>query len=470
MGKILSIASAAAPWSLALLGLPLPAVTGGLSTVSAIVGAFPRRKNFGPFVQRAMQEFEDQCAGEVRGASAADIEAIQTRLEEILSRPPDVGLLLGPALFGEQQFQAALVGDGRVYDGLGDDGRGYLDAIVSRIHGLVLRFAQSQEVFGLAGTAAIRLLHQRVAALESSDQATSLIREWHSRTLIMGTRPALAAGFVARDELQALRDSLAADGVASVCAVRGMRGVGKSQLASAFAQECENAGWRFVGWVRASSREQAIAELASMADVALVSDDDDPAAAEQALIVWLNGGGPGERLLVLDNVERVDDIRELIPRGPGMRVIITTNSRTATVGIPVDLGVFTSQQAVDYLNEVTRHTDRSGAAELAEDLGRLPVALTQAGAAINLLNLSYADYRELLTQRALDDVVSQDPGDPYPEKVGTALRIAYSAQLERMGADNPSIAETAAWVLGALCFLAESGVPRSWLTSLLKTP
>ncbi len=478
MGRKLSIASVAVPWALTLLGVPVPAVTGGLSTVSALVGAFPRRRrNLAVFVGRAIEDFDIQCAGEVRGVGEADVEAVQSRLEELLSASSDRDELLAAALLGGEHFHAALVGDRRVYDGLSDDGQGYLNALVIRVHGLVLRFAQSEEVFGVAGTAAFRLLQQRIAVLESqvatrptSDQVMSLIREWKTRPLIVGARPAQVAGCVARDELQALRDSLTAGGVATVCSLQGMRGVGKSQLASAFAQECENAGWSFVAWVAATSREQAIAELSTAARLAGVCDDDDPRMAAEALVVWLNGGGPGDRLLVLDNVARVEDVRDLLPRGPGMRVIVTTNSRTATLGTPVEVGVFTSEQAIDYLNDATHHTDRQGAAEVSEDLGRLPVALTQAASAINLLNLSYEAYRRLLAQQDLDDAVRQDSADPYPQKVGTALRIAYLRHLDRLGADNPAIGQAAAWVLGALSFLSESGVPRNWLTSLVEDP
>lgn len=475
MGKKLSIASAAVPWALSLLGVPVPAVTGGLSTAAALVGAFPtRRKNLAVFVGRAMEDFDSQCASEARGLGEADIEAIQHRLEELLSASSNRDGLLAAALLGEQQFQERLVGDRLAYEGLGDDGQGYLNALVIRVHGLVLRFAQSEEVFGVAGTAAFRVLQGRIAVLESqvatrptSDQVMGLVRDWRERSLIVGARPALVAGFVGRDELTALRDALSAGGVATVCALHGMRGVGKSQLASAFAQECENAGWPFVGWVTASSREQAIAELAAVARAASLSDDDDPSEAAAALLAWLNGGGPSDRLLVMDNVEEIEDVRDLLPRGPGMRVVVTTTSRTGTLGMPVEVGVFTSVQAIDYLIDATKQTDRQGAAEVSEDLGRLPVALTQAATAINLLNLTYLDYHELLAQQDLDDVVRRDSADPYPQKVGTALRIAYLTHLDRQDADNPDCGQSAAWVLGALSYLAESGAPRSWLTSLV---
>ena len=96
VGKKLSIASAAVPWALSLLGVPVPAVTGGLSTAAALVGAFPtRRKNLAVFVGRAMEDFDSQCTSEARGLGEADIEAIQHRLEELLSASSNRDGLLG---------------------------------------------------------------------------------------------------------------------------------------------------------------------------------------------------------------------------------------------------------------------------------------------------------------------------------------------------------------------------------------
>lgn len=236
MGNNLSIASSAVPWALALLGVPIPEVTGGLSTVAAVVGAVPkRRRNLAPFVGRAINDFAIQCAGEMREVGEADVETVHSRLEELLGAQSNRDELLAAALLGEVHFQAALVGDRRVYDGLGDDAQGYLNALVIRIHGLVLQFAQTEEVFGVPATAAFRHIQQRIATLESQvttrptlDQVKTMIREWKARPLIVGARPALAAGFVLREEMQALRESLSAEGVATVCALQGMRGVGKS--------------------------------------------------------------------------------------------------------------------------------------------------------------------------------------------------------------------------------------------------
>ena len=467
MGKVLSVGSAAVPWVLTLFGVPLPAVTGGLSTVNAVVNALPRdRKKLREFVEKAADDFDVQCAHEGRELAAADQDAVQERLVELL----DLGdrlQLLGVALIGEPEFQSALVPSGS-YDGLSGDEQGLLNALVARVHGLVLRFAQSAEVVGVASTRALRLVWSELMARPTIDQVQRMIQqavagELRSRQLIVGGRPRLAPGFVPRDEMERLRDVLAGGGVATVCALQGMRGVGKSQLASAVAQDCETAGWAFVGWVTAPPRAQALGELAEIARLAGVSAEEDPDLAARALVAWLNGSGPQDRLLVFDNVTNADHVEDLVPRGPGMRVLVTTTRQTSVLGTAVAVGVYSEDQAVSYLESVTGRVDRKGAREVAQDLGRLPVALAQAAVAMNLWGYDYGRYRQLLAERALDEVVRREDGDSYPVKVGAALRIAYTGVLDHLEETAPLAGVAARAVLSALSLMAESGVPRDWL-------
>lgn len=468
MGKALSVASATLPWALTLLGVTLPAVTGGLSTASAVVNALPKdRKKLKKFVQMAADDFANQCAHESRNLPVADRDAVEERLMELLEMG-DRPRLLGMALIGEPEFRAALLA-AESYRGLGADEQGFLNALAIRVHGLVLRLAQSPEVVGVASTNALRVILAEVMARPTVDQVQRMIQqavvgELQVRQLIVGGRPRLAGGFVARDELIVLREVLSGAGVATVCALQGMRGVGKSQLASALAEECEIAGWRFVGWVNAPTRAQAMTELAEISRLAGVSTaGEDPDTAARAAVAWLSSAGPHDRLLVFDNVTNAEHLTDLVPHGPGMRVLVTIAGRTNVLGTAVEVGVYSVEQAIRYLEAATGRVDREGARGVAEDLGWLPVALAQATVAMNLWCYDFGRYRQLLAERALDDVVRQEDGDPYPTKVGAALRMAFAGVLEHLAETVPSVCEAARAVLSALSVMAESGVPREWL-------
>ena len=255
--------------------------------------------------------------------------------------------------------------------------------------------------------------------------------------------------------------------------VCGMRGVGKSQLAAAYARECEKAGWSFVAWMDASSREALVAGLAGLAvEMGIDDGKGDPDAAACRCVNRLNSG-EGDRLLVFDNVDDFDDLAGLVPRSDGLRVLVTTTvaSPGDSAGRLIAVGAFTRPQSVDFIKERTGLDDDAGAARLAEALGDLPVALAQAAGTIEVNGYTTIDeYLAELREHRLDEVVDRLPGDDYPALVSAALRMAYKSALDLLekkdhtsGEEDLPRAAVASVQLAALALLAPSGVPRPWL-------
>ena len=350
----------------------------------------------------------------------------------------------------------------------------------------------------------------QVLEIVSAGTKAGPVSEGQGRPIRFGSPPGRAAGFISREQQAKLDAALgrpepragqgealkpvcdtdagrsvdgrgfSSDGdnagpwsVGGPVVVCGMRGVGKSQLAAAYARECEKAGWSLVAWMDASSREALVAGLAGLAvEMGIDDGKGDPDAAACRCVNRLNSG-EGDRLLVFDNVDDFDDLAGLVPRSDGLRVLVTTTMAKLDSGAGrlVPVGTFTRPQSVAFVLERTGTGDSSGAARLAEALGDLPVALAQAAGTIDVNGYATIDeYLAELGEYRLDEVVDRLPGDDYPVLVHAALRMACRSALDLLekkdharGEEDLPRAKAASVQLAALALLAPSGVPRPWL-------
>jgi len=218
--------------------------------------------------------------------------------------------------------------------------------------------------------------------------------------------------FVGRDEaLERLERALdAGPGVITQgpqAAVYGLGGIGKSELALQYA--VRNADrYTLVWWVDADSPEQirnGLADLTRAITTGTHSVAAAQATAEEAAdwaIAWL-GAHPGW-LLIFDNVENVGDIEPALDRLTGGHVLITTRRATGWGGLctPLNLEVLDADAAVRLLAALigdARPAPTTELAALAEELGWLPLALTQAGTYIaQTPGMTVERYRRLLKQ------------------------------------------------------------------------
>ena len=286
------------------------------------------------------------------------------------------------------------------------------------------------------------------------------------KPVVFGSRPEVVTDdrFVPRGEQDKL-NSVITNPKQRRTVLVGMRGCGKTQLASNLAQQCEDAHWSLVAWVNASSTESITSDLVELAKRLKIDTSDQPA---QDVIVrrcldHLKSAAPTDRLIVFDNVEDINHLTGLIPSGDGVRVVATT---TKNVGwedrawTTIRVGMFDRNESINYLLTVTKSDDHDTADVLAKRLGDLPLAIAQAAATARHKDLSLARYLKRLKSRGEELVIRPIPGDEYTVDAVKALLMAVKDTIKGLEGNTK---KTARRQLGALALLAESGVPTRWL-------
>jgi len=260
-------------------------------------------------------------------------------------------------------------------------------------------------------------------------------------------------------ELAEIAEALATGSTVTVHAVRGIGGVGKSQLAAQYAY-AHAADYDVVWWIAAEEPAAIPDQFTELATRLGLGPAADPDILRDQVHDQLRRV-PGW-LLVFDNANRVDDVRPWLPRGPlpsgipGHVIVTTRRGGFATLGRVLDLDVIDLPDAVQLLRTRVPNLDQQTGEYIAEELGRLPLALQQAAAYMDSTGLPAREYLELLRSRAVDLFPQQEVHEPA--EFMASLR---DLSLERIGAVN-----LAAVLLLDLCaYFAPEPIPLDLFTA-----
>ena len=276
--------------------------------------------------------------------------------------------------------------------------------------------------------------------------------------LVVGDVPQEPAAFQPRAGLMEALERGPGARVSVVFAVTGIRGVGKTQVAAAYARRRIAERWRLVAWIDATSAAPVLAGLAQVAVAAgLGPAGEDAGVLAAGVRGWLEADGE-RRLVVFDNAADLDELRPFIPSAGAAQVVITSTRRSAAgLGTGVAVDVFTEEEALAFLAERTGLDDPPGAREVAGELGFLPLGLAQAAALIAREHLGYGTYLGRLRSLPLADYLGRVEGDAYPYKTAQAIVLS----LLSVGDADPS--GRAGAVMGLVSVLAETGISRRLL-------
>jgi hypothetical protein len=262
---------------------------------------------------------------------------------------------------------------------------------------LVSFFTTADELAQQVGAAVTNLLAQLAAApryqLREGLPTVPAGRAW--------TIPPPVRAFSGRGEqLSALRTQLTGQGAATLvptAALIGMGGVGRTQLALAYAQRYRGdyeLGW----WVPAETELGMVSALADLGAELGLSAELPPAELAAGARDVL--GGRSGWLLVFDNAPEPAAVAEYLPGAGGGHVLVTSrDSAWQGIADPVPVDLLPQQEAVGLLLRRSGDLDQQAAARLGEALGRLPLALEQAAAYAATERISLARYLKLFEQR-----------------------------------------------------------------------
>jgi hypothetical protein len=277
-------------------------------------------------------------------------------------------------------------------------------------------------------------------------QQVSVAVTIHFRYELVGGLPPLATArawtiprpvqsFMGRDEqLAALHDQLTGQGAAALVpttALTGMGGVGKTQLALAYAERYRNdydLGW----WVPAETQLGMLTALAELGVVLGLPVDLRP--AELAVRARHALRERSRWLVIFDNAPRPAGVAEFLPVAGGGHVLVTSRD-PAWQGIadPLAVDLLPLDEAVRLLVRRSGDRDERAAARLAEALGRLPLALEQAAAYAGQHHLPLAGYLELFGQQRAKLLAL---GKPLAYQ--GSVDATFSLALDRLREVNPA--------------------------------
>ena len=264
--------------------------------------------------------------------------------------------------------------------------------------------------------------------------------------------------------LQAVEEQLSAQDTAAVLphALHGMGGVGKSQLALEYVYRHQQ-DYKVICWIPAERESLILTALANLAArLRLVPAAQDggsaPAAntAVPAVIEALRSGAPYDNwLLIFDNAENVDGVRNYFPaNGPGKIIVTSRNREWERVATPLRVNVFEREESIELLQKRSPDLSQTDAGRLAAALGDLPLAVEQAGAWRAVTGMLVDEYLDLLNQRS-PEILDLAPAPDYPLTVAAAWDIS----LERIGENSPGSRE----LLDICACMAPEPVPLSML-------
>lgn len=254
----------------------------------------------------------------------------------------------------------------------------------------------------------------------------------------------------------------------SPCAITGLGGIGKTQVAVEYAYR-HRTTYHTTFWIRADSYESVLSDVISIARILKLplAEGQEPQAIVALVKQWL--ASTTNWLLIFDNAEVPDVVNDFLPALYRGHVLLTTRIQAirsfATCieldKMEVDEGALfllrrSGRIAPDAPLEAAQAADDIEAKDIAKLMDGLPLALDQAGAYLEETACNLYEYIDLYRKqrKTLLDLRGRY-GSTHPESVATTWLLAF----ERIERTNPAAIE----LLRLCAFLHAEDIPEDMI-------
>ncbi|WP_371548619.1 tetratricopeptide repeat protein [Streptomyces sp. NBC_00554] len=272
--------------------------------------------------------------------------------------------------------------------------------------------------------------------------------------------------FVGREEDLNRLETAVADGAGVVTQVmHGLGGVGKTTLALHYAHR-HLSDYTILWWINADSPNGITTALTDLAARLNPRADFTTTASDQAVpwaLTWLQSHTGW--LLIFDNATAPETVAPYIGQLRTGRHLITTRLAHGwhRLARPVPLDTLTPAAAIDLLARITAYSaEHPALADIAADLGYLPLALEHAAAYVRHAALTPATYLDRLRRYPARMFAASPAGGEQERTIARIWHLTLAAITEQ----NPLAAD----LLRTLAWFAPEHVPRDLLSPLHDDP
>ena len=245
----------------------------------------------------------------------------------------------------------------------------------------------------------------------------------------------------------------------------GMGGIGKTTTIKWYASE-HSGDFHHIIWLDSEGREVLAKSLRALADSLLVplllNDGITPKGLDILVADIFRELRDKVCLFLLDNVDNPDVHQLLSGQQTHFSILTSRLQRWQEPLVAMEVGLFSKEEAVSYLRkniDQAKVGSEKELSDLAEALQYLPLAMKQATACIEGLDLTVQDYLKEFQAKS-QAVLGYSAGDT--EKT---ILTTWSISVDSIMQKDKAMGELALKILSAISYLNPENIPKSLLLS-----